>query len=414
MDTLKIGFIGSGFIARFLATAMIQVRHCELSGIYRRGGAEELSTFARENGLGDATLYDSVKELAKRVDAIAIFSPNYTRVEIMEEIADAVKEGAELTGVICEKPMGRNVEEAQRMVELARGAGLKTAYFENQIHMRALKNALAQLGPQREVMGPFTLARSTEEHAGPHNSWFWDPRKQGGGVLSDMGCHSIAVCRHILTPAGKPYDFLKPVSVQADTSLLKWGRPEYRRQLKETYGVDYEKTPAEDFTTGIFTYQNPETGDLVKGQFTDSWMYDKQGLRISIDGLGPDYALEINTLISPAEIFIGDRAAAGVADAETALEKSTASRGLLNIQPNEADLYGYVDELKNVVESFRQGEDALLTFEYGLEITRLVQAAYMAAEQKRTLDLTDKNVQTELDTYRSLISQGEGADLLYS
>src|SRR5690625_7350007 len=96
MDTLKIGFIGSGFIARFLATAMIQVRHCELSGIYRRGGAEELSTFARENGLGDATLYDSVKELARRVDAIAIFSPNYTPVEIIAEIANAFNEAYEL------------------------------------------------------------------------------------------------------------------------------------------------------------------------------------------------------------------------------------------------------------------------------------------------------------------------------
>lgn len=414
MKTIKLGFVGSGFIAKFLTTAMIQVRNCELSAIYKRSGAEELASYAKENGLGEPKLFDSVKELCNHVDAVAIFSPNFTRLAIMEEIADAVKEGAELTGVICEKPLGRTVAEARQMVELARGAELKTAFFENQLHMNVLNNALDQLRPQQKVMGNFHLARSTEEHAGPHSAWFWDPTQQGGGVLSDMGCHSIAACRHILTPEGKGPSFLQPVAVQAETSLLKWGQPKYRKQLKDTYGVDYEQAPAEDFATGIITFKNPETGQLVKGQFTDSWMYDKQGLRVAMDGLGPGYALEVNTLISPLEIFIGDEAAEGVADAEKALEKSTASRGLLAVHPNEADLYGYAAEIRDMVQAFSKGEDAMLTFEYGLEITQIVQAAYMAAEQKKTLDLTNDTVKNEIEKYKSLIAQGKGADLLYS
>ena len=94
------------------------------------------------------------------------------------------------------------------------------------------------------------------------------------------------------------------------------------------------------FATGIVTYRNPETGQRVKGQFTVSWMYDKQGLRLCMDGLGQGYAFEINTLQSSVQVFIGDEAAEAAADAETALEKSTASRGLLAGEPNEADLYG--------------------------------------------------------------------------
>lgn len=414
METIKLGFIGSGFIAKFLAVAMKQVRHCELVAIFERGGAEDLAGYAREHGLGDPKIYSSVSEMCNHCDAVAIFTPNFTRVSIMEEISDAVKNGAPLKGVISEKPLGRNLAEAKRMVELAHDANLLTAYFENQLHMNVINNALDQLRPQQEAMGNFTLARSTEEHAGPHNSWFWDPVKQGGGVLSDMGCHSIAICRHILTPHGKPPTFLEPVSMQCDTSLLKWGQPVYREKLKKNFGVDYAKTPAEDFATGIVTFKNPETGQLVKGQFTDSWMYDKQGLRLSMDGLGPGYALEVNTLISPLEIFIGDEAAAEVADAETALEKSTASRGLLAVQPNEAHLYGYVNETQDAVNAFLRGEDALLDWNYGLETMRLVQAAYMAAEQKKTIDLTDENIQKELQTYRSLISQGKGAEVLYT
>lgn len=413
MTPLKIGFIGSGFIARFLAKAMVQVRHCELSAIYERSDAKQLASYARNNHLGDPIISASVKEIIDASDAVAILTPNFARVSTMEQIAEAITAGSSLTGVICEKPLGRNVEESRRMVELAGSAGLKTAYFENMLFMNAINNGLEQLRPQMETMGGLMIARSTEEHAGPHSSWFWDPTRQGGGAMSDMGCHSVAVCRHMLTPLGKDPSYLKPISMQCDMSLLKWGQPKYHKQLIDTYGVDYSKTPAEDFATGIVTFEDPETGQKFKGQFTDSWMFDKQGLRLSMDGLGPGYAMEVNTLISPSEIFIGDEAAASVADSEAALEKSTSTKGLLAIQPNEADLYGYAPELRDAVESFQNGKDGKLTWDYGLEISQLVQAAYLSAEERRTIDLTDPDIIKKLETFRSKISRGEGADILF-
>jgi predicted dehydrogenase len=412
MPPFKLGFIGVGFIARFLGTALKSVRGVELSGVYAPRRANEFSAWAQSEGLGPCTPANDVAALCEACDAVAVLAPNFARVELLTAIADAVNAGAELKGVICEKPLGRTVAEAETLVALARGAGLKTAYFENQIHMKAIKNALAQLKPQQEAMGPMTLARSAEEHAGPHNGWFWDPTQQGGGVLSDMGCHSIAVSWFALNPPDKPVNFMKPVSVTAETALLKWGRAPYRDQLLKNMGVDYTKIPAEDFATGIITFRNPETGQEAKAQFTNSWMYDKQGLRLAMDGLGPGYAFEVNSLQSPLEVFIGDQAADAVADAETALEKATASRGLLAVQPNEADLYGYVDEIEDAVKAFEEGRDALLTWEYGLEITKLCQAAYMAAEQRKTLDLTDPETIAELQNYKSLIAQGRGAEVL--
>ncbi len=414
MKSLKIGFIGSGFIAQFMALAMKQVRHLELTALYERRGSDKLARFARDNGLGDCKVYKTIREVCEQSDAVAILSPNHTRVAVMEEIAEAVRSGVELTGVICEKPLGRNIAEARRMVQLAGELQLPTAYFENQLFMSAINKGLEQLKPQMESVGNIVLAQSTEEHSGPHSSWFWDPVRQGGGALSDMGCHSIASCRHMLTPPGKPPAFMEPISVQADTSLLKWGQPEYRKELKERYGVDYSKTPAEDFCTGIITFRNPESGQLAKAQFTNSWMYDKQGLRITMGALGPGYGMEVNTLQSPLEIFIGDAAAEAAADTEKALEKSTSSRGLLTVQPNEADLYGYVGELGNMRDSFLEGKDGYLNWEYGLEITRMCQAAYMAAERGETLDLTDTGIQSELESYKSLISQGKGAEVLFS
>jgi hypothetical protein len=96
-----------------------------------------------------------------------------------------------------------------------------------------------------------------------------------------------------------------------------------------------------------------------------------------------------------------------------ALEKSTASRGLLTVQYNEADLYGYVDENEEMLEAFTAGRDGMLPWSYGLEITKLVMAAYMSAEQKRVIDLTDPAVQQSLETYVPLIAQGKGAEVLF-
>ena len=413
MSNFKLGFIGAGFIAKFQAKAMGQIRGVDLAGVCALKGAEELAAYADAKGLGPCKVCASVAELCEHVDAVAIFAPNMARVQIMEEVVAAVKGGAGLKGIICEKPLGRTVAEAQRLVDLAKEAGLPTAYFENQIHMKGIRAQREQLAPQQAVMGPLTLARSAEEHAGPHEGWFWDPTRQGGGVLSDMGCHSIACGWFVLTPVGKAVDFLEPVSVTAVTSLLKWGQPKYRAQLLERMGVDYGKTPAEDFATGMVTFRNPETGQLVQAQFTNSWMYDKQGLRLMMDGLGPGYAFELNSLKSPLEIFIGDEAAEAVADAETALEKATATRGLLAVEPNEADLYGYVDEIEDAMACFKEGKNGFLTFEYGLEITKLCQAAYMSAERGVTIDLTGASVQEELKSYTSLIAQGRGGEVLF-
>ncbi|HEY1738528.1 MAG TPA: Gfo/Idh/MocA family oxidoreductase [Acidimicrobiia bacterium] len=413
-ETLRYGFVGAGFMTQFHLRALEQVRGVEVAGLVSRRPPEALAQSVRDRGLGEARVYDSVAAMAREVDVVAICSPNFERIAVMEQLVAATREGAQLRGVICDKPLARNLTEARRVVDLALEVGAPTAYFENQIHMKALQQARAQLAATAAVMGPLVLARSSEEHAGPHSAWFWDPTQQGGGVLSDMGCHSIAVGWYLLTPGDKPPRHLVPERVSADVGLLKWGQPRWRAELLERHGVDYAQTPAEDFATGMVTYRDPDNDARVKAQFTVSWMYDKQGLRLLTDGLGPGYALEANTLRSPLEVFIGDAAAASVSDAERALEKATASQGLLAIQPNEPDLYGYTDENVDALTAFRAGRSALLDFDYGLEIVRLTMAAYLSAERGRVVDLTDAPTRAELDDYVPAIQQGRGHAQLLS
>jgi predicted dehydrogenase len=408
---LRYGLIGGGFISAFQLRALRQVRGIEVHGLYAPRPPERLAELARSSGLGPARVFGSVRELAAHCDVLALFGPNHTRVDTLLEIAAAVRAGARLRGLIAEKPLARNLPEARRVLELAREIGAPTAYFENQLHMRMVTAALEQLAPLARAR-PLVLARAAEEHGGPHNAWFWDPIRQGGGVLSDMGCHSIALAWYALTPPGKSPRFLVPESVLAETSLLKWGQPAFRAVLLERHGVDYARTPAEDFATGLIRFRNPETGQRVSGQFTVSWMYDKQGLRLLLDGIGPGYALEANSLRSPLEVFVSDAAADSVRDAELALEKAQATRGLLAVQPNEPDLYGYTEENVEAAAAFDAGRSALLDFAYGAEIVRLVMAAYLSAERGARVDLTDPATQAELEQYIPLIQQGRGGEVL--
>ncbi|MFZ2146549.1 MAG: Gfo/Idh/MocA family oxidoreductase [Sedimentisphaerales bacterium] len=408
---LKIGMIGAGFVAGFHEKALCSVRGVELTGVYAPEGAEALAKRSQTDGLGNTQVFKNIAKLCGAVDVVCIFAPNFARLEIMRNIAKALEGGAEIKGIICEKPLARNLQEANEMVRTAKALGVPNAYFENQIHMPSVVEAQRQLAAVEQNMGSVHLARSAEEHGGPHEPWFWDPTRQGGGVCCDMGCHSIAVGMYMLTPSGKPLDYLTPVSATASMALLKWGKEPWISRLKER-GVDYTATPAEDYSNVIIEFRDPETGNRGVAQATNSWMYDAPGLRLLMEAFGPGYSYTVNSLQSPTGLFISDAAATAVADSELALEKSQASRGALLLHHNEPDLYGYITEWRNAISAFEQGKNALLDFEYGRLITMLVMAGYMAHEKKMTIDLTNSAVLAELDSYVPLIQQGKGAEVL--
>jgi len=408
---LKIGMIGAGFVAGFHERSLCSVRGAELAGVCAPQGAEALAKRAKQDGLGDTKVFKNIAELCDAVDVVGIFAPNFVHIEIMRSIAKAVEGGAKLKGIICEKPLARNLQEADVMARMAKALGVPTAYFENQLHMPPVIEARRQLSSVEQSMGAVHLARSAEEHGGPHEPWFWDPTQQGGGVCCDMGCHSLAVGMYMLTPSGKPPDYLKPVSATANMALLKWGKDPWISRLKER-GVDYSATPAEDYSNVTIEFKDPESGVCSIAQATNSWMYDAPGLRLLMEAFGPGYSYTVNSLQSPAGLFISDSAAAAVADSELALEKSQATRGSLLLHYNEADLYGYITEWRDALEAFEQGKNAFLDFEYGRLVTMLVMAGYMAHEKKQKIDLTDPDVLQSLESYVPLIQKGKGRKVL--
>ena len=405
---LGIGIIGGGFIARFHIKSWVGVRDADILGIFDPDAkrAREASALAKSLGVGPAKPYASITDMAAdpRIGALWICAPNYTRGAVMEEIAQAVIRGkAELIGVACEKPLGRNVREAGKMLELVQKAGLLDGYLENQVFSPAVVRGKQIVWARGAALsGPPYLARAAEEHSGPHMPWFWEGALQGGGVLNDMMCHSVEEARFMLTPPGAPRDVLTPVSVTAYTNCLKWQEPKYAAILAKNSGgkTDYLKRPAEDFARSLVEFKN-KAGKILVVETTTSWCYVGAGLRLSMELLGPEYALQINTLDSGLKVFFS-REVKGKAG-EDLVEKQNAEIGLMPIVADEAGEYGYIAENRHMVQSFLRGVRPEENFSDGVAVAELLMAAYRSAELGRTLAFPIKG----LDEYVPPVARGK-------
>lgn len=387
---LGIGFIGGGFITRFHIRSWVGVRNADILGIYDpdQKRAAEAASLARKLKVGEAKTYKSITEMVAdpKIDAIWICSPNYTRIEIMEEIAEAVIKGkGELIGVTCEKPLGRYVREARRMLQLAEKAKLLDGYLENQVFAPAVVRGKEIIWARgASLCGRPYLARAAEEHSGPHMPWFWEGELQGGGVLNDMMCHSVEEARFMLTPPGAEREELTPVKVTAYASCLKWQIPEYVDHLKRISAgrLDYANRPAEDFARSVIEYKDKQANILVV-ETTTSWCYVGAGLRLTMELLGPEYSMQINTLDSSLKVFFS-RQVKGKSG-EDLVEKQNAEVGLMPVISSEEHEYGYTAENRHMVESFLGGKRPAENFKDGVKVTELLMTAYMSAEKDKTL-----------------------------
>ena len=405
---LGIGFIGGGFISRFHIQSLISVRDVDVFGVMSKTkqSAEETAELANDLGLGPAKAYDTITEMVEdpSINALWVCSPNFARIDTFEEIANAIESGkGELIGVACEKPLGRNVAEAKKVLELTKSVGLLDGYLENQVFSPSITRGKEIIWARgAATTGRPFLARAAEEHSGPHMPWFWEGELQGGGVLNDMMCHSVEEARFMLTEPGKPRDSIKPISVSAHTDCLKWQRPRYADILSKNSGgkTDYSKKPSEDFARSLIEYLD-EDGEKLIVETTTSWCFVGEGLRLSMELFGPEYSMFVNTLDPDLKVFFS-REVAGSAG-EDLVEKQNAESGGMPVVSNEAEVYGYTAENRHMVESFLAGKRPDENFDDGLNVTELLMTAYMSAEQGKTISFPPSG----LDTYVPSVAKGE-------
>ena len=408
MTRLGVGFIGSGFNAKFHMLGWQGVRDADVLGVWSPNANNALAaaTYARSLDVGAAKAFKSITAMVAdpAIEAIWLTGPNHRRVENVEEIVAAIDSGkGTLKGIACEKPLARNVAEAKKILSLVKRLGIPHGYLENQLfapHVEAGHKLLWARGAA--TTGRPYLARAAEEHSGPHMPWFWQGQLQGGGVLNDMMCHSALVVRHLLTKPGDPRDSVKPVRITGHIASLKWSRPDYARKLRQTMGkdVDYEKAPSEDFASVNIEFETSD-GLTVIGEASTSWSYIGAGLRLSAELLGPEYSMAWNSLDSGLKLFFS-REVKGK-QGEDLVEKQNAEVGQMPVVPNEAVAYGYEAEDRHFVRVFQGKESARLTWDDGYDVVKMLMAAYMSAEQRKTVAFPPKG----LDSFVPAVAKGE-------
>jgi predicted dehydrogenase len=385
LETLRIGMIGSGFMAKFHVQSMVGVRHAQIGGVWSptASNCHAFADIVNKNELGPCTAFPSLEAMvtSPEIDAIWVAGPNYARLEHFQTIHHLLKSGkATLRGVACEKPLARTIAEAREVVRLAKDVGVNHGYLENQLFSTAVQRGKEIIWRRAApISGRPFLARAAEEHSGPHEPWFWMGDRQGGGVLSDMMCHSVEVARFLLTAPGEPRSSLTLISANATVGNLKWTLPYYVEKLKKRMGegVDYAKRPAEDFARATLTLEDSR-GQQLMIESSTSWAFVGAGLRIYLELLGPEYSMEFNSLNTGLKIFVS-REVKGEAG-EDLVEKQNAEQGLMPVLEDEPGVYGYVNENRHMVDAFRKGIPPLETLDDGLGVVEILMALYRSAE----------------------------------
>jgi len=204
--TVKLGFLGVGWIGRNRVEAMLATGKAEAIAICDPNPdmALEAQKLAPE-----ATLVSSLDELlALAPDGVVIATPSALHAE--QSIA-ALNAGA---AVFCQKPLGRNAGEVEGVLEAAqrtnRLLGLDLSY-RHTAAMRAIRDLT-----RSDQLGRVFAADLVFHNAyGPGNAWFYDPKLSGGGCLIDLGVHLVDLALWL-------FDFPEVVSVHG--RILKEGR----------------------------------------------------------------------------------------------------------------------------------------------------------------------------------------------
>src|SRR5438105_12611520 len=191
---IRIGIIGAGF-AR--TTQIPGFKNCENARVVaiasaRREHAEEV---AREFGIPNVE--SDWRSLVARddIDLVSIVTPVVTHYEMALAAIDHGK------AVLCEKPMAMNADEARRMTDAARDAGV-LALIDHELRFLPGRLKMREL-LQRGEIGKVKHAKLTfrsDSRADPDRPWnWWSDKTQGGGALGAIGSHVIDGFRWLLS-----------------------------------------------------------------------------------------------------------------------------------------------------------------------------------------------------------------------
>ncbi len=295
MQKIQVGVVGTGFIGPAHIEALRRLPNVEVAALCEV--SQELAeTKAAQLGIPRAYTFE---ELLKQDDiqSIHICTPNFLHYSQSKAALLAGKH------VICEKPLAKDLAEAEELVQLAKESGLVNAvhfnlrYYPLVRQMKAMREK-GELGDVYSIIGSYLqdwLFYETDYN------WRLEPDKSGDSrAIADIGSHLMDIIEYVTG--------VKTTAVLADFNTIHKTR---KKPLKpvETYSgkmlqpEDYADVAinTEDHANVLLRFDNGNRGVVTVSQVSAG---RKNQLKLEISGSKKTFAFDSE---SPNQLWLGNR-----------------------------------------------------------------------------------------------------------
>ena len=352
---MRVGLVGCGLIGRRRADVVRRSPGDELV-VVADLDQDRARSLARETGCLATTDWQEVVT-RDDVDVVVVSTTNNWLASIA--IA-ALQHGKH---VLCEKPPGRNPEEARQMMEAARASGKKLKVGFNHRHHPAVWKA-KELFDQDHIGEPFFI-RCCYGHGGRsgyEKEWRVDPEVSGGGELLDQGIHAIDLFRWFLGDFTEAFGF---------TATYVWA-PDNGPQTADSGRRSAVGGRVEDNAFALFRTAGGQVASLHASwtQWKNLFSFEvfgQDGYMI-VEGLGGSYG--------PERLRVGRRKREGGPPKEEVMEFPGPD-------------VSWEAEWQEFVTVIREGREPLGNGYDGWQAMRMVYAVYESARTGRVVRLED-------------------------
>jgi predicted dehydrogenase len=357
VELLRAGVIGLGYAGEQHLKNYARVSGVEpvaLAGLER----DHLRELGKRYGVPD--LYTSWEDLVSRedLDIVSIGAPNHLHAPI----AVAALEGGR--HVLCEKPLARNGEEAQRIVDAARAANraVHIAFTQRERgDVQALKRHVVEGNLGRIYHSKATWMRRNGIPG--MGGWFTSKELAGGGPLIDLGVHMVDMALYLM---GDPV--VESVSCATYAELGPQGRGGWVGSGLMRGDNPYE---VEDLATAFLRLSGGSTMTLEAGWAVYRESSDDFGVTLYGTDGGAEMLVRNYGTSNTVRIYTDVAGAPAVVTPE--------------IEPRE----GHYAVVKRFVETIHSGDWKGQHGEDGLDRAHIIDACYASALQNREVSMEE-------------------------
>jgi predicted dehydrogenase len=334
-ERIRVGIVGAGEISGHHIRGYLQAG--EFAQVTAIADIDAERAHRRVEAIGNAEVFVDYREMiaSPLVDAIDICLPHQLHSDAIVAAAAAGKH------ILCEKPLCLTLEEADVVTDAVATAGVTLMCAHNQLFLPAVAPAREMIREGR--LGKVFGARTTDEFAlaidADKLGWRARRATSGGGELIDTGYHPTYLLLNLIDS--------EPIEVAAMLS---------RHRLSFMEG--------EDTANVLVRFADGTIGTIVT-----SWAYEAAGSTEKFSVVGEDGALW--------------------SDGRALHYKPRAGEQVVVLESGEDAPDTYALEVVDFIACLREGRRPLNTDVEGVNVLKVILAAYASADRRQIMKLKD-------------------------